>query len=112
MVYANVTDDLSGVKQVILNYTYTNSTGTWHGTVIMDNLEGNLYNGTIPALPYCTNVTYMIIAEDNFNNIITTEEMGQEYKYHVIPEFSLQLVLPILAASTLLTMLIRKRKQI
>jgi WD40 repeat protein len=112
MVYANVTDDLSGVKQVILNYTYTNSTGTWHGTVIMDPLELDSYNGTIPRLPYCTNVTYVIIAEDNFNNIITTEEMGQKYKYHVIPEFSLQLVLPILAASTLLTMLIRKRKQI
>jgi len=112
MVYANVTDDLSGVKQVILNYTYTNSTGTWNGTVIMENLEGNLYNGTIPAFPYCTNVTYVIIAEDNLNNIITTEEMGQEYKYHVIPEFSPQLLLPILVASTLLTMLIRKRKQI
>jgi hypothetical protein len=112
MVYANVTDNLSGVKQVTLNYTYTNSTGTWNGTVIMDNLEGNLYNGTIPALPYCTNVTYVIIAEDNFNNTITTEEMGQEYKYHVIPEFSPQLILPILVTFTLLTMLIRKRKQI
>jgi hypothetical protein len=112
MVYANVTDDLSGVKQVILNYTYTNSTGTWSETVIMGNLEGNLYNGTIPAFPYCTNVTYIIIAEDNFNNIITTEEMGQEYKYHVIPEFSLQLILPLLVTSTLLTMLIRKRKRI
>jgi hypothetical protein len=78
----------------------------------MENLEGNLYNGTIPAFPYCTNVTYVIIAEDNLNNIITTEEMGQEYKYHVIPEFSPQLLLPILVASTLLTMLIRKRKQI
>jgi hypothetical protein len=111
MVYANVTDDLSRVKQVILNYTYTNSTGTWNGTVIMDNLEGNLYNGTIPAFPYCTNVTYVIIAEDNFNNTITTEEMGQEYKYHVIPEFSPQLILPILFTSTLLTMLIRKRNR-
>jgi hypothetical protein len=111
MVYANVTDNLSRVKQVILNYTYTNSTGTWNGTVIMDNLEGNLYNGTIPAFQYCTNVTYVIIAEDNFNNTITTEEMGQEYKYHVIPEFSPQLLLPILVASTLLTMLIRKRNR-
>ncbi|MEM3623452.1 MAG: hypothetical protein QXR76_06770, partial [Candidatus Bathyarchaeia archaeon] len=110
MVYANVTDDLSGVKQVTLNYTYTNATGTWNGTVIMDNLEGNLYNGTIPALPYCTNVTYIIIAEDNLNNMITTQEMGQEYRYHVIPEFSTQLMFPIIAASTLLAILIRKRK--
>jgi len=110
MVYANVTDDQSGVKQVILNYTYTNSTGTWHGTVVMDPLELNIYNGTIPRLPYCTNVTYIIIAEDNFNNTVTTEEMGYEYKYHVIPEFPSQIVLPLLATATLLTILIRKRK--
>jgi hypothetical protein len=110
MVYTNVTDDLSGIKQVTLNYTYTNSTGTWHGTVIMDNLELDIYNGTIPRLPYCTNVTYVIIAEDNFNNTITTEEMGREYKYHVIPEFPSQIILPLLATATLLTILIRKRK--
>jgi WD40 repeat protein len=110
MVYANVTDDLSGVKQVTLNYTYTNITGTWYGTVIMDNPEGNLYNGTIPRLPYCTNVTYVIIAEDNFNNTIISEEM--EYRYHVIPEFPSQVVLPLLATTTLLAMLLRKRKLI
>ena len=110
MVYANVTDDPSGVKQVILNYTYTNSTGTWNGAVIMDNLEGNLYNGTIPRLPYCTNVTYVIIAEDNFNNTITTEEMGYIYKYHVIPEFPSYIILPLFAIATLLTAIISKRK--
>jgi hypothetical protein len=108
MVYANVTDDLSGVKQVTLNYTYTNSTGTWHGTAVMDNPEGDLYNGTIPKLPYCTNVTYIIIAEDYFNNTIISEEEG--YRYHVIPEFSPQIILPILATATLLAVLIRKRK--
>jgi hypothetical protein len=110
MVFANVTDDLSGVKQVILNYTWINSTGTWHGTVIMDPLELDIYNGTIPRLPYCTNVTYVIIAEDNFNNTITTEEMGYEYKYHVIPEFPTEMILPLLATATLLAMLIRKRR--
>jgi hypothetical protein len=112
MVFANVTDDLSGVKQVILNYTWTNNTGTWHGTVIMDPLELDIYNGTIPRLPYCTNVTYVIIAEDNFNNTITTEEMGFTYKYHVIPEFPPQTALPILVTATLLALLLRKRKLI
>jgi len=108
MVYANVTDDLSGVKHVILNYTYTNSTGTWHGTVTMDNPEGDLYNGTIPRLPYCTNVTYVIIAEDNFNNTIISEEM--EYRYHVIPEFPSQIILPLFVITTLVTAIAIKKK--
>ncbi|MGB9676394.1 MAG: WD40 repeat domain-containing protein [Candidatus Bathyarchaeales archaeon] len=110
IVYAEVTDDLSGVKQVRLNYTYTNSTGTWSETVIMDKSEGNTYYGKIRALPFCTNVTYMIIAEDNFNNIITTEEMGQEYKYHVIPEFPTQLVLSLFTVATLLAAAIGRKR--
>jgi hypothetical protein len=108
MVYANVTDDLSGVKQVMLNYTHTNGTGSWSETVNMTNLEGNQYNGTIPRFPYCTNVTYIIIAEDNFNNTSISEEM--EYKYHVIPEFPPQIILPLLVMATLLTALAIKKK--
>ena len=82
-VNATVTDNLSRVKQVILNYT--NGNGTWI-TVDMTNLEGNIWNATIPAFPYCTNVRYLVVAEDNANNTITTEEMEYEYQYHVIPE--------------------------
>jgi hypothetical protein len=108
MVYANVTDDQSGVKQVILNYTHTNSTGTWSETVNMTNLEGNQYNGTIPRFPFCTNVTYIIIAEDNSNNTIISEEM--EYRYHVVPEFPPQFILPLLVITTLLTAIAIKKK--
>ena len=83
-VNATVTDDLSGVKQVFLNYT--NGNGAWF-TVEMTNLVGNVWNATIPAFPYGTNVTCRIIAEDNMNNTITTEDLGYEYQYTVIPEF-------------------------
>jgi len=84
-VNATVTDELSGVKQVTLNYT--NGDGTWV-TVNMTNLEGNVWNATILAFPYGTNVTYKIIAEDNMNNTITTEELGYEHQYIVVPEFA------------------------
>jgi hypothetical protein len=83
-VNATITDDLSGVKQAILNYT--NNKGTWH-TISMTNIQGIIWNATIPPLPYGTNVTYTITAEDNFNNIATTQETGQQYQYNVIPEF-------------------------
>jgi hypothetical protein len=102
-VYANVTDKPCGcgVKQVLLNYT--NDNGTW--TIVdMTNLEGKVWNATIPAFPYCTNVTYVIIAEDYFHNSITTEKMGYEYKYHVIPEFptwtSMLIILIMLTVAT------------
>jgi len=88
IVYANVTD-LNGVKQVILNYTTNN--GTWFNKE-MTNVEGNIYNATIPQFPYRTNVTYVIIAEDNVDNTITTEEIGYELNYQVIPEFPLTII--------------------
>ncbi len=72
----------------------------------MTNLEGDVYNGTIPAFPYCTNVYYQIIAEDNCGNIAITEAES----YHVVPEFSAHIVLPLLALSTLAVLAIRKRK--
>jgi hypothetical protein len=83
-VNATVTDETSGVKQVTLNYT--NGNGTWI-PVTMTNLEGNVWNATIPAFPQDTNVTYRIIAEDNVNNTITSEDLGYECQYVVIPEF-------------------------
>ena len=106
-VNATVTDNLSGIKQVILNYT--NGNGTWI-TVNMTNLEGNIWNGTIPAFPYCTNVTYAIMAEDNAGNTITTEEMEYEYQYHVIPEFPSFLILPLFMIATLLAFIVYRRK--
>ncbi|UCE29399.1 MAG: hypothetical protein JSV85_01310 [Candidatus Bathyarchaeota archaeon] len=81
-VYANVSDNLSGVKQVTLNYTINNTT---EFSTTMTNLEARLYNTTIPQFPHNTNVTYTVTAEDNANNTITTE-MENEYQYQVIPE--------------------------
>jgi hypothetical protein len=107
-VYANVTDDYSGVKHVFLGYTIDNE--TWF-MVLMTNIIGNQYNGTIPQFPYCTNVNYDITAMDNYDNTITTTEMGYDYKYHVTPEFSLQILIPLFITVTALTMILQKRKR-
>lgn len=108
-VNATVTDNFSGVKQVILDYT--NGNGTW-ANVDMTNLEGNIWNGTIPAFEYCTWVNYTITAEDNVENIATTEEIyGYQYQYHVISEFPPTLILPILMTASVLTALFYKRKR-
>jgi hypothetical protein len=106
-VNATVIDELSGVKQVTLNFT--NGNGTWI-TVDMTIFEGNVWNATIPAFPYCTNVTYVIIAEDDVNNTITTEEMGHEHQYHVVPEFPSAMIMLLFTIATLLAVLLYKRK--
>jgi len=107
-VNATVIDILSGVKQVFLNYT--NGNGTWV-TVNMTNLEGNIWNAKIPAFPNGTNTTYIIMAEDNQGNVITTEKLGYEYQYEVIPEFPSLLIPPLLTIAILLTIIIHRKKR-
>jgi len=107
-VNATVFDILSGVKQVILNYT--NGNGTWV-TAEMTNLEGNIWNAKIPAFPHATNVTYIIKAEDNQGNVITTEKLGYEYQYKVIPEFPSLLIPPLLITATLIAIIIHRKKR-
>jgi hypothetical protein len=105
-VFANVTDDLSGVKRVLLNYTVDGSS-TYE--VEMSNLQGDLYNATIPQFPYGTHVTYTLTAEDHANNSITTQALGYYYGYQVIPEFSLALA-SLSFTGILLTVLIRRTR--
>ena len=110
-VNATVTDNLSRVKQVLLNYTYTNSSGTWNKVVTMTNLQGNIWNATIPSFPCGTNVTYIIIAIDSANNTITSEDLGYVCKYYVIPEFPSFLILLLFMLATLPAVMIYRRKQ-
>ncbi len=108
-VNATVVDTFSAMKQVSLNYT--NGNGTWI-TVNMTNLIGDYWNATVPAFPYGTSVEYRIIAEDDMNNTITSEDLGFEYQYTVIPEFptwtSMLLVFTLLAV----VMAIHKRRRL
>jgi parallel beta-helix repeat protein len=105
-INATVSDDVSKVKQVILNYT--NGNGTWIA-IEMTNLEGNIWNATTPAFPYGTNVSYIIMAEDSVGNTRTTEEMGYEYQYRVIPEFPATAITPLIIMATLLLTIVNGR---
>jgi parallel beta-helix repeat protein len=108
-INATVTDATSGIKQVTLNYTTED--GTWI-TVEMTNLEGEIWNATIPAFPYGTNVTYMIIAEDIAGNTITTEQIyGYKYEYPVVPEFPSTTILLAFTMTTLLLAIVLRKKR-
>lgn len=107
-VNATVADELSGVKRVTLNYTVGD--GAWFA-VDMTHLQGDVWNATIPALPYDTSVTYRVVAEDNMENTISTEELGYDNQYTVVPEFSTCTTLLLLMVAAALVIVSYQRKR-
>jgi len=57
-----------------------------------------------------TTVFYKIIAEDKANNIVTSEELGREFQYYVIPEFQVWLVLPMFMMTSLVVVAVFKKR--
>jgi parallel beta-helix repeat protein len=113
IVTVNVTviDITSGVKSVNLTYAYTtNGSPTFTESVSMTRIQENIWNATIPAFPYGTNVTYTILAEDNAGNTITSQEIGLHYEYEVTPEYSVLFILSLLMICSLLTMASTRRR--
>jgi parallel beta-helix repeat protein len=100
VVTINVTviDLASGVKRVSLAY---NNGSSWI-PVNMTSIGGNAWTATIPTFPQGTNVTYGITVEDNAGNIITSQNLGYELGYPVAPEFTLPIMLGLLAVVTYL----------
>jgi len=108
-VYATVTDNGSGVKDVTLSYASNN--GTWTN-VTMSNLSGNIWSASIPAIPYGTNVTYIITAQDNAGNTITTLGTSYEQQYAVMPEFPIpaMAILLFIMSTSLAVAFVRKKQ--
>jgi parallel beta-helix repeat protein len=79
-VNATVTH-VNPLEQVILNCTFSNSSATWTSPINMTNLEDDIWNATIPSLPVGTNVTYLIIAQDNIGNSINSKNQGYTFEY-------------------------------
>jgi hypothetical protein len=110
-INATVLDSISGVKQVTLIYAYANDSGAWIKSLNMTFLEGNIWNATIPAFPYGARVTYTVMAQDKAGNTVSSEELGYEYQYHVIPEFPSSLILSLFMSATLLAIIVYRRKR-
>jgi hypothetical protein len=107
-VNATVTDSVSTVTQVSLNFTSGN--GTWI-TANMTNLQGNIWNSTIPAFPNGTKITYIVAATDSTGNTVTTQQLGYTLQYTVVPEFAALPIVFLFLMATLLAVLIRTRKR-
>jgi hypothetical protein len=108
-VNATITDSVSTVAQVSLNYT--NGNGTWI-TANMTNLQGNIWNSTIPNFPGDTKITYIITASDNAGNTVTTQQLGYTFQYWVVPEFTALPIVFLFLMATLLVVIIYKKKSV
>jgi hypothetical protein len=80
----DVTDDQSGVSQVILSYRTDNS-GHWID-VDMEFARGT-YVGEISSFALGTEVQYKVTAYDNAGNKAEQDNAGEYYSY-VVPESS------------------------
>jgi len=80
-IVANVTDD-SDVKRVYLYYNYD---GTTYQVEMFKDIDG-LYKASIPALPYGTQVTYWIYAEDVYGNFAETTHLSYTVRDYDAPE--------------------------
>ncbi len=105
-VSVEVTDEGTGVREVILSYS-TDDGQTWTDTA-MTSTSGNMYSGEIPGFEEETRIQYRILAYDNSNNFAAEDNAGNYYIYTVIPEFQF-LILVFVTLTSLAVILAKKR---
>jgi len=107
-VFVNATVNApNGIKQVILNFTA--GTGAWI-VQNMTNLQGNIWNGTISGQAAGTTVTYIIMVQDNLDENVTSQHLGYNLQYQVVPEFTTTATLLTLMIVTLAAAIVYKKR--
>jgi hypothetical protein len=103
-VSVNVTDATTQVKNVTLYYSLDNGT-TWEQPIPMTlNSSNSLYEATILGQPIGTLVRYKIVAYDYAGNNATLDGTEPYSVYQVVPEFSPNLILPIIIIFSVMTL--------
>jgi hypothetical protein len=108
-ILANVTDSGSGLKSVRLAYL-TNRSAVGLEFLMTLNETSGLYGCTILGQEAGTLVRFQMTAYDNAGNSVTDDNAGQYYVYVVIPEFSSFLILPLFMITTLLAVIVYRKK--
>jgi len=110
MVSVNVTDFLSGIRNVTLSYNLNNSP-TWTNITMTLNATTGLYEATILVQEANTIVKYKTIAYDNAGNIKIEDNNGQYYTYMVIPEYPSTPILAFFLLTILIATILCKTKR-
>jgi len=109
-VLVNVTDFVSGVKNVTLSYNLNGSL-IWIDLPMAFNTTTGFYEATILGQPSGTVVKYKIVAYDNAGNYEVEDNSGQNYVYTVIPEFPQPTILLLFIFTTLIATILLKKKR-
>jgi hypothetical protein len=107
-VSATIIDDESGTKRATLVYAFFNESVLWVASVEMTNVEGQIWNATMPAFVPGTNVTVIITAEDNAGNTVSSQELGYTCQYYVVQELAILVILPFLFLTSLVAVAARE----
>ena len=111
IVWVNVTDALSGVKNVTLSYTTNNGTN-WETLVMVLNETVGFYETTIPGQQTETTVKYTITAFDWAENNATLNITWQCCTYAVTPELSTMAFLPFFMAISAIVIAFARKKTV
>jgi nitrous oxidase accessory protein len=109
-ISVNVTDDESGISQVILSYTTDNGT-TWTNLNMQMNATTNSYEVEVPEQQPGTVVKYKIVTYDNAGNSAIKDNNGYYYTYQVIPEFPSPIILLLFILTTMISVIFVKERE-
>ncbi len=109
IVWVNVTDSGSGVKNVTLSYTTNNGT-SWETLIMVLNETVDFYETTIPGQQAETAVKYVITAFDYMGNSATLNLTCTSCKYTVLPESLLVAYLLLFMATSAFAVVLAKKK--
>jgi hypothetical protein len=108
-VSVSITSDEGEVKNATLFYTINNGT-SWENRTMNYNASTSLYEATIPGQPAGTWVKFQIVAYDYAGNDATKDGTEPYCTYQVIPEIPSFFIPPIFLITTLLAIIINRKK--
>lgn len=106
-VSANITDAASGVENATLSYTTNNA--TWNDVAMAFNAGTGNWTGVIPGQVNGTQVWYKITAFDNAGNNATNPINAVYYTYHVVPEYTIIILIVMLTTLAVAVVAYRKK---
>ena len=102
-----VSDIGIGVYNVTLYYAIDNGV-TWT-PIRMDRVSSQTFQATIPGFQEETYVSYKIVAYDHAGNKAENNNDNSYYTYHVVPEYSANIILAIFTLLTILTIIFTRK---